>query len=726
MKPLRAHIHDPDRAALKGAARAAIVMPAVFAVADKVIGQPDTTIFAAFGSIAILVLTDLSGPPRKRLVAYLGLAAAGAGLITLGTLCSQTPWLAVAAMAVVGFVILFSGVISAYFAGARTAAMLTFILPVAIPAPASALPERLEGWALAAVVGIGAAMLLWPAHPQEKLRKGAADASRALANLLDAELSGDTSAIPAAEDAATVAVHGLRRSFVATPFRPTGPTGSTEALAFLVDAFEWFLSLASPAAGRNAAEWDPCDSENREVTAASVAVLGASASNLEGRRQQPDLDRLERGTAAVASALLRRIADPQRRAGIALPAAMEPSSRAREMSSAAQEIGVNALLASGAEPDGEGDARARSPSALRATATLLREHASPRSAWFRNSLRGAAALTAAVLVIETTSLQHSFWVVLATLSVLRSSAPGTGATIFSALAGTVAGVVVGGLIVIGIGSDEPLLWAVLPPAILVAAYAPRAVSFAAGQAGFSLVVLIVFNIIAPTGWTVGLLRAEDVAIGCTISLVVGFLFWPRGLGKLFRESLGAAYERNVDYVASAARGLVGGDAAGRTDGDLRSARAAARGAESRLDDAFRQYLAEPAGQLANLDSVATLVAGSTRVRLAAYSMSTLSTGPERERRLDDCAQALTAETTALHAWSVKFAEALVQRKAIAVSERGVGEDGGQVVLCVQRALAAGDDSITEPALSLLWASQHLENLRKLEGDLAAPAAEFVN
>jgi hypothetical protein len=107
-------------------------------------------------------------------------------------------------------------------------------------------------------------------------------------------------------------------------------------------------------------------------------------------------------------------------------------------------------------------------------------------------------------------------------------------------------------------------------------------------------------------------------------------------------------------------------------------------------------------------------------------MSTLSTGPERERRLDDCAQALTAETTALHAWSVKFAEALVQQEAIAVSDRGVGEDGGQVVLCVQRALAAGDDSITEPALSLLWASQHLENLRKLEGDLAEPAAEFVN
>ena len=43
-----------DLAALKSAARAAIVIPAVFALADKVIQQPQTSIFAAFGSFAML------------------------------------------------------------------------------------------------------------------------------------------------------------------------------------------------------------------------------------------------------------------------------------------------------------------------------------------------------------------------------------------------------------------------------------------------------------------------------------------------------------------------------------------------------------------------------------------------------------------------------------------------------------------------------------------------
>src|SRR6266511_5486506 len=126
------HLTDPDRAALKAAARAAIVIPAVFALAHEVIGDPQTSLFAAFGSFAVLVLVDFAGPIRSRLVAYLALACAGAANIVLGTLCSRNAWLAAAAMAVVGFGILFSGAINGYFAAASTSALLTFILPLTI------------------------------------------------------------------------------------------------------------------------------------------------------------------------------------------------------------------------------------------------------------------------------------------------------------------------------------------------------------------------------------------------------------------------------------------------------------------------------------------------------------------------------------------------------------------------------------------------------------------
>jgi hypothetical protein len=64
-----------------------------------------------------------------------------------------------------------------------------------------------------------------------------------------------------------------------------------------------------------------------------------------------------------------------------------------------------------------------------------------------------------------------------------------------------------------IGTDTTLLWFLLPPAILLAGVAPAAISFAAGQAAFTLTLVCVFNIIQPAGWQVDLLRVENVALG---------------------------------------------------------------------------------------------------------------------------------------------------------------------------------------------------------------------
>jgi hypothetical protein len=72
-----AHLHplrwlgqrDRGFAALRRAARAAIVMPAMFAVGDKVIGNPQVATFAAFGSFAMLLLVDFGGSMAERLQA---------------------------------------------------------------------------------------------------------------------------------------------------------------------------------------------------------------------------------------------------------------------------------------------------------------------------------------------------------------------------------------------------------------------------------------------------------------------------------------------------------------------------------------------------------------------------------------------------------------------------------------------------------------------------------
>src|ERR1700760_1581507 len=113
-----AHLHpvrwlgqrDRGFAALRRATRTAIIMPAMFALGDKVIGNPQLATFAAFGSFAMLLLVDFGGPMAERLQAQAALVVTGGVFVCLATLASQTVWLAGLAMAGGGVGGVFSGV----------------------------------------------------------------------------------------------------------------------------------------------------------------------------------------------------------------------------------------------------------------------------------------------------------------------------------------------------------------------------------------------------------------------------------------------------------------------------------------------------------------------------------------------------------------------------------------------------------------------------------------
>src|SRR5580692_13044544 len=177
---------DRGFAALRRATRTAIVMPAMFALGDKVIGNPQLATYAAFGSFAMLLLADFGGPMTERLQAQAALAVTGGVFVCVATLASRTAWLAAVAMAAVGFGVIFAGVVSSVLAGATTALLLAFILPVSLAAPASAVPDRLAGWAMAAGVALVAVAFLWPAPARDRLRGAAGAACRALADRLRA------------------------------------------------------------------------------------------------------------------------------------------------------------------------------------------------------------------------------------------------------------------------------------------------------------------------------------------------------------------------------------------------------------------------------------------------------------------------------------------------------------------------------------------------------------
>ena len=767
-----AHLHplrwlgqrDRGFAALRRATRTAIIMPAMFALGDKVIGNPQLATFAAFGSFAMLLLVDFGGSMAERLQAEAALAVTGGVFVCLATLASQTAWLAAVAMAVAGFGVIFAGVVSSVLAGATTALLLAFILPVSLAAPASAVPDRLAGWGMAAGVALAATAFLWPAPARDRLRGASAATCRALATRLRAGvaylLSGMDEPFARDRDHAAAeadrAVEALRRAFLATPYRPTGLSTPARTTVRLVDELIWLNSIViQPGLHR--------DGVNRaalRVKEAAAAVLERAADLLDSRGGSSDElgaaltelaaahAKLQEGvTADLPVRSLRSASDQAAGGPTASPepptsdpvvggppasefiTALDPAFRAEELSYAVSVIARNVELTAAAERRGWRDRwLGRQPEGVPGTLSAAREritsYLEPHSVWLHNSLRGAAGLGLAVLAARLTGVQHSFWVVLGALSVLRSTALNTGQDAVRAMIGTVAGFIIGAALLVGIGTSTTLLWFLLPLVVFLAGVAPAVISFAGGQAAFTLVLVILFNIIQPTGWRIGLVRIEDVAIGAGVSLIVGVLFWPRGAAPALRQALAQAYADGVGYLASTVRfGVSRGDpstpAPPAPAGDAARAAAASR----RLDDAFRTYLAERGAKKFPLADVAGLVTGVVGLRLEADAVLDLWRADDGQAGGAAAAarEEILGTAERVTGWYGGLAATLITGGELPQPLAHDKAADGRLVRAVRRDLLGDDGRASATAVRMIWTGDHLDAVRRLQAAIISPA-----
>jgi uncharacterized membrane protein YccC len=739
---------DRGFAALRRATRTAIIMPAMFALGDKVIGNPQLATFAAFGSFAMLLLVDFGGPMAERLQAQAALAVTGGVFVCLATLASQTAWLAAVAMAVVGFGVIFAGVVSSVLAGATTALLLAFILPVSLAAPASAVPDRLAGWGMAGGVALVATALLWPAPARDRLRGAAAAACRALAARLRAGvaylLSGADEQFGLDRDHAVAqadqAVEALRGAFLATPYRPTGLSTPARMTVRLVDELIWLNSIViQPGLHR--------DGVNRaalRVKEDASAVLDRAADLLDSRGGSSDeLDaaltelaaehaKLQEGvTAGLPVRSLRPASDPAAggEPAVEFITSLDPAFRAEELSYAVSLIARNVELTAAAERRSWRERwLGRQPEGVPGTLSAAREritsYLEPHSVWLHNSLRGAAGLGLAVLAARLTGVQHSFWVVLGTLSVLRSNALNTGQDAVRAMLGTVAGFIVGAALLVGIGTNTTLLWFLLPLAVFLAGVAPAVISFAGGQAAFTLTLVILFNIIQPTGWRVGLVRIEDIAIGVGVSLVVGVLFWPRGAAPALRQALAQAYADGAGYLAGTVRsGTSHGDPSTPALPALAGDAARAAAASRRLDDAFRTFLAERGAKRFPLADMAGLVTGVVGLRLEADAVLDLWRGDDGQAGGDAAAARHEILGTAerVTGWYDGLATTMITGGELPQPLAHDTTADGRLVRAVRRDLLGDDGRASATAVRMIWTGDHLDVVRRLQAAIIPPA-----
>jgi uncharacterized membrane protein YccC len=695
------------------AVRATVVMAGLFAITYKLIGNLQIATFAAFGSFATLVLSSFGGTRRDKLLAHAALAVAGSVLLSIGTAVSSSTLLAATVTVPVTFAVFFSGVAGPNAASGTTGALLAYVLPAASPGTIAMIPDRLAGWWLASAAGTVAVLVLSPRPGADGLRRAASGAAAALAEETEAALEG-----PVGEErlaAAVTAKHELLASFNATPHSPLGLARADRALANVVNLLEWCTALLADAIAEHG-DFTQAASADGELLRAAAAVLRDAAASLAGSRACPDLERLARCREESLAAAARL---PPAGPGFRKDAQI--AFHAQAIAVAVMAIGSDLLVAeriTAPEPAAQkasGPTAAADPHRPRSSpiaaggsrrprsglAAAAVRHASVRSVWLINSLRGSLALGVAVAVADLTSVQHGFWVVLGTLSVLRTTSAATGATALRALSGTVVGFVIGGALLLAIGSDSTALWAVLPVAVFVAAYAPGTAPFVVGQAAFTVTVAVLFNLLAPVGWSVGIVRVEDVALGCAVSLVVGGVFWPRGVAAVVGDDLADSFRAGASFLTEAIQWTAGTRTAAPQGG------APALAAALRLDDALRGFLAEQGSKRIATVDLWRLVGGSLRLRLTAQAVAELPRDPVAART---ARSALDHRVRTLVLWYDGLA-ALLDRP----SGRPVGSLEPPAFGAADTVPAASDSHYG------VWLCEHLDHLAEHLGELIQPA-----
>ncbi len=648
---------DPTLTSIRRAARVAVVACLGFYACRYGLGNATMATYALFGAVALGMLAQIPGPPAQRSRTMLAVLPVGYVLVTAGTLLSVSNWSAAAGMFVFGFLISYVGVGGPRLVGLATGAQLLYILPCFPPYDPGSLGYRLAGLTIAVLLLAVAELVLWPDPAPVPYPGLLADALTALAGCLTAladAYGGDPNGrirVAALLPDVTEAAETIRPSRLLPAQRPASAGPRDRALSHAG-------GLARLVLGRTVDLYLADDGHALHAKAAAALLhqvascTEAAAECLHGAGPPPD-------SAPIAGALDTFRATRRR----VVPDGVHPDrlrlgALAVSVGEWAKAMVVAVRVASGASihPDTTPPAARPGPFwyAYQPTARLwwhrFREHLTPRSVYFQGALRLAVALAAARFLAGVLDLSHGFWVLLATLTLLRTSAADTRSTLRPALVGTMIGsVLAGGLLLLG---AEPRVYEVALPIVML-------VGFAAGpllglgwaQALFTLVIALVFGQLAPVNWRLAEARVLDVAVGAAIGVLIGLFAWPRGgAGELYRATAGfltaggAVVRETVAVLATAAPP---GPALPR-----------ARRQGQLAEASYALFQTERHGP-SPVDWQATLNTGHHTVGGAEALLRTCPTG-----RLLPCAGPLTAQADATAGGYDRFAAGLLRRQRV--------------------------------------------------------------
>lgn len=499
---------DPSYQVIRRATRLTIVCSVGLYGCRYGLGSTVMATYTLFGSIATGLFAQLPGPAGQRARMLLAALPAAWFLVAVGTVLAVNTWAAAAGMLVVGFAVAFAGVAGPGLRALANAFQLFYILSCFPPYDPGTLPARLAGVTLGIVLLAAADVALWPDPAPVRYRQRVAEAADGVAGFVDGQadvLAGGAGAdaeLACRRNQAVGAAGRVRFEQLAPTQRPTSAGARDRALRDSAAAVRQVLALAQRlpiehhAGGTDGVDvaWllrqcaaTICAAGGTvlaESPAACIADLGATVARLETHRPRP-------GTALPQ--------DPDV-AHLRLDAiAQVVVGQVRTFATAARIAAGFPIRGAQARPgDGPDPFWYARHSALSLYWQRFRAHLTPSSVYFQAALRVAVALAGARAVAGSLNLAHGFWVLLATLTLMRTSAADTRTTLRPALVGTLAGAAVGGLLLVL--APGPVVYVpLLPIAMVLAFVAGPLLGLAWGQAMITVLLTLVFAQLAPSG-----------------------------------------------------------------------------------------------------------------------------------------------------------------------------------------------------------------------------------
>ncbi len=611
---------DPGFVAIKRAARVSVATFIGFYFSLYVVRETQMAFFASFGCVALGALSEVTGQPRQRTKTYLAAFVAGVILVTLGTLLAFNTWAAAAGMLVVGFTVAYAGVGGSRVVSAATGLQLLYILPSFPPYVPESLGWRLLGLAVAVGLLVITDRLLWPPPVPTPFSRRLAEAIRGIRGRLAAlsEPNGDQQT-RSESDAAPIS---LRLSRIPLLQRPTGPGRRDRAAIQAVTLLRGLEARVAALTELTATYPVPLQqlrgAKLLEVTTHSLDQSAAALddSDVENNsRSEPDPASVE---AVLSDYIHRREALPvsaevDHDLGLRLRLAVV----IEELAIWTRDLAVATKIMLGervAEPEAKSIAE---PFwyATRSTASLwyarFRGHFTPRSVFFQNAIRLAVGLAAARLVAGLLDLSHGFWVLLATLTLMRTSVAATRAAVIPAFVGTV----IGGLgmaVVLGLAGGNSHFYEIAFPVFLIFGLAAGPVAGPlVGQAAFTLMVATLFAQMAPVTWRLAEVRITDVVLGGVLGAVIGLVVWPRGATGEMRRTTKASLTNAATDLESTVRWLTHRE---KPSVDGHDSASVATHSLMLADSTFAQYRSEFRSTTDNVDWLTVLALVNEVVR----------------------------------------------------------------------------------------------------------------